>query len=317
MDNIDVSIVIVCMNNLKNLYSCLDSIKEYTKISYEVLVVAYLFSPNNIKKARIDYPWVKFIESNEYRGFSENNNLALKQAKGKYCFVQNDDTYYQMPVVDLLVESLEKTPGCAIISPTSHFPDGRLQSCGRPRWTWWKYLLSLIKMYDEQNVKSEFTKRKGIFQTYNIVGAFFLIPTELFHSLGWFDEKYFFCPEDIALSTKANKMGLKVFVDANVDIIHVEGGTWSKTMVATGPASQKGELMFFANGSYIAYLLLGLFVFMVNIFKLVLSIQVYIYRRDEKSRVYLRCYWNKLISIFTRQTPKKLFIKYYTSIKSQ
>ena len=33
MANIDVSIVIVCMNNLKNLFPCLDSIKEYTKIS--------------------------------------------------------------------------------------------------------------------------------------------------------------------------------------------------------------------------------------------------------------------------------------------
>ena len=39
-----VAIVIVCMNNLKNLIPCLDSIKKYTKIDYEVWVTAYLFS---------------------------------------------------------------------------------------------------------------------------------------------------------------------------------------------------------------------------------------------------------------------------------
>lgn len=43
-----VAIVIVCMNNLKNLFPCLDSIKQQTKISYEVWVVAYLFSKENL-----------------------------------------------------------------------------------------------------------------------------------------------------------------------------------------------------------------------------------------------------------------------------
>lgn len=93
MIKFDVSIVIVCMNNLNNLYPCLESIRKYTSVSYEAFVVAYLFSKENLLKVKLDFPWVTFIESNEIRGFSENNNLALKQAKGKYCFVLNDDTY--------------------------------------------------------------------------------------------------------------------------------------------------------------------------------------------------------------------------------
>ena len=97
--NIDVSIVIVCMNNLKNLYPCLESIKKYTTVSYETLVVAYLFSKENLEKVKKDFPWVTFIESNEIRGFSENNNLALRDAKGEYCFVVNDDTEMKMDVV--------------------------------------------------------------------------------------------------------------------------------------------------------------------------------------------------------------------------
>ena len=85
MNKLQVSIVIVCMNNLKNLYPCLNSIRKYTTVSYETLVVAYMFSKGNLEKVKQDFPWVTFIESREIRGFSENNNLALRQARGRYC----------------------------------------------------------------------------------------------------------------------------------------------------------------------------------------------------------------------------------------
>ena len=89
----DVSIIIVCMNRPDNLYPCLESIRRTTRrVTYEVLVVAYLYDSDCLAKAREDFPWVTFLESNEIRGFSENNNLALKQASGRFCFILNDDT---------------------------------------------------------------------------------------------------------------------------------------------------------------------------------------------------------------------------------
>ena len=108
MEQADVSIVIVCMNNYGQLKDCLDSIKQYTHdVSYEVLLVAYFFSEGNLDKLRSEYPWVKVIISNEIRGFSANNNLALRQAQGRYCFVLNDDTYMTMPVIDMLVKKAD------------------------------------------------------------------------------------------------------------------------------------------------------------------------------------------------------------------
>ena len=138
---IDVSIVIVCMNNLKNLYPCLESIKKYTTVSYETLVVAYLFSKENLEKVKKDFPWVTFIESNEIRGFSENNNLALRQAKGKYCFVLNDDTEMKMDVVGGLVESFSKCPiNTAIVSPNILNAKGEVAYGGRPKLTALNYI---------------------------------------------------------------------------------------------------------------------------------------------------------------------------------
>lgn len=310
-NNIDVSIVIVCMNNLKNLYPCLNSIKKYTKVKYETLVVAYLFSKENLVKVKQDFPWAKFIESNEIRGFSENNNLALKQAQGKYCFVVNDDTYIQMPVIDLLIESFEKTPNCAIISPAIYLPNGTLQMCGRTKITGWQWFLTTIRLFNEQKIKTPYTNGKGIFQTYNILGAAFLIPTQLFKELGWFDERYFFCPEDIALSTKANKLGYKVYVDTNIDIIHVYGGTWSNTITATQPAALRGELIFHANGNIFIYLLLGIWAFIINSIGIICTFIRYSLKHDPKDKLRFIYKWHNVHSIFTNKSPKEIFIRYY------
>ena len=98
-----VSIVIVCMNRLDNLYPCLRGIEKCCSGEFETLVVAYQFDESAFTRVKEDFPRVKFISSSSTRGFSENNNLALKQAEGEYCFVLNDDTLISEDVIGHLV----------------------------------------------------------------------------------------------------------------------------------------------------------------------------------------------------------------------
>ena len=128
-----VSIVIVCMNRMDNLYPCLEGLRAHTSVPYECFVVAYRFSPENLAKAQTDFPWVSWVVSDELRGFSENNNLALRQARGRYCFVLNDDTEMSQDVIGALVRDFERLPqDAAIVSPRLLNADGSLQLCGRP-----------------------------------------------------------------------------------------------------------------------------------------------------------------------------------------
>lgn len=308
---IDVSIVIVCMNNLNNLYPCLNSIKKYTKVSYECMVVAYLFSRENFEKVKNDFPWVKFIESNEIRGFSENNNLALCQAQGKYCFVLNDDTEMRMPVVDELVKNIEMLPEkVAILSPNIIFPDGTPQCCGRPKRTFVSFCLSQFHINIEDDKK--YTYKNGIFQTYNILGAAFLIKTSLFKQIGFFDETFFYCPEDIAVSTMINKIGYKCCVHSDIKIVHYGGGTtWSKIMDATEPAAMKGALAFYSDGNVIKNFIIRLAV----IFSSFLYFVFYFMKKEKDNPIYYkvkaRAKWHNIQSMFNDKTAKQTFIKYF------
>ena len=316
--NIDVSIVIVCMNNLKNLYPCLESIKKYTTVSYETLVVAYLFSKENLEKVKKDFPWVTFIESNEIRGFSENNNLALRQAKGKYCFVLNDDTEMKMDVVGELVKTIESLPGnVAIVSPVTTFPDGRVQVCGRPPRTWKHVIMSHLRLVNRSELK-KYTNRVGVFKSFNIIGAAFLIKRKLFEDVGWFDEYYFFCPEDIALSTTLNKKGYECWVNNDVRIIHYEGMSGNSTSFikcATQPAGTKGALRFYSGGNPLLREFLRLEFSIMSFLQFVFHYTKYILKKNVKYKILALGDFHSLISMYNNDDPKMTFIKYYKRLK--
>lgn len=313
---IDISIIIVCMNNLKNLYPCLKSIKQYTSCNYEVIVTAYLFTKENLDKAKNDFPWVRFIESDKIRGFSENNNLALKQAKGKYCFVLNDDTEFPMPVADMLLHDIENQKDADIVVPFTYFPNGTIQCAGRPKHTAWTHIKFLLRIWNERTVKSKFVNQQGLFQTYNILGAAFLIKTSLFRKLGWFDERYFFTPEDIALSTLVNENGGKVYADSNIKLYHYEGASSSVSYVkvATLPAGTRGSLIFFSKGNAFKYFLLSIPEFLFSMAKLCQTLIMYVLTKEERFKVEMIGFANCLMSIYTKQSTKSIFIKYYNKI---
>lgn len=265
MNKIDVSVVIVCMNNYGQLKDCLDSIQKYTtKCTYEVLLVAYFFNEENINKLKSDYPWVKIIISNEIRGFSANNNLALQQAKGEYCFVLNDDTIMEMPVVDLLTETLRTHKEVSLVSPQIIRPNRTIQYSGIPYISWIDWLAITYHFKKENDPNHKYIKFEGLFQTYNILGAAFMIRTDLFRELGFFDEKYFFGPEDKALGCLLNEKGYTCYVNAEVKIIHLggaTGGSQSKTLRAVRPSQRKGCALMYANGSNVKLIILEFFIF--------------------------------------------------------
>lgn len=314
-----VSIVIVCMNRLDNLYPCLEGIAAHCSVPQETFVVAYLFSRDNLTKAQNDFPWVRFIESSEIRGFSENNNLALRQARGKYCFVLNDDTLMSSDVVFQLVSDIEKLPeDTAIVSPKLLNEDLSLQLCGRPVYPAYKYVLQQWHCYKEpiNNIQGLTPVFDQVYKTYNITGAAFLIKTEIFRELGFFDERYFFTPEDLALSTLARQRGYGIYVDADATIVHLWRTTASRISTAVRPAAVRGSLIFFSEGCKFKYLLLALGVFAAEALKCIKAALKYAFAPSEGQKIKMLTFAHICAAVISCKTPKQLFVKYYNRIRN-
>ena len=309
-----VSIVIVCMNRMDNLYPCLEGLRAHTGVPCETFVVAYRFSPENLAKAQADFPWVSWVVSDELRGFSENNNLALRQARGRYCFVVNDDTEIREDVIGALVKDFgQLPPDAAIVSPRLLNADGSLQLCGRPPYPARYYVLQQWHLHREpiDDTVGRTPLFGEVFRTSNITGAAFLIRTDIFRELGWFDETYFFTPEDIALSTLARKKGYGVYVDRAVAVTHKWRTTATRMSPSLRPAAVRGSLLFFSGGSRLKYGLLALSVWLAEFSKRCKA--ALRLRRDpsEQNRIAWETFRNITRSIFTCRSPKEIFIRYY------
>lgn len=308
-----LSIVIVCMDRPDNLYPCLEGIRAHTAVSYETFVVAYLFSPDNLARARADFPWVQFIESNETRGFSENNNLALRKARGEFCLVVNDDTVISSDILTRIVEDFSMLPReAAIVSPRLLNADGSLQLCGRPPYPARNYLLQQWHLYSEP--KDDTAGKTPVFgtvyETSNITGAAFVIRTAVFRELGFFDERYFFTPEDIALSTLARSRGYRVYVDSSLTIVHRWKATASAMSAAIRPSAVKGSLIFFGGDSRLKLLLLSAGVYAAESAKRFKAwLRLLLFPGSENALKH-RTFRNICRSIFSPLSPKEIFIRY-------
>ena len=309
--NFDLSISIVCMKNQDDLKRCIDSIYTHTKkYRIEIIVIAYLCDKEFYNEINKRYPLVRIIRSNEIRGYAENHNLALRIAKGKYLMVLNDDTYLVAPTIDSLLDVLEANTDIDFISPKVLNGDSTIQSCGKPYFSYLDYLLKIFSIRSFSEKRDESCFQQGLFQSYNITGCCFIAKAHVMRKLGYFNETYFFCPEDIALSTKANKFGYKCYVDERISIYHLHASTSSKICTATIPTMLKGECLFFSNNSFIKMKFLQFMTFISAIMKfLIFKVQ----NNEMKSQAYM----NVMKSIFTSYTPKETFIKYYSFINGK
>lgn len=311
----EVSVVIVCMNNTGYLFPCLDSLYGTTKKrTFEVTVVAYMFSKENLTALKNKYPQVAVIENNEIKGFSENNNLALNQAHGKYALVLNDDTYFTDALIDTLVDDIEKLPqDVAIISPTiEHINLKKIAKGKMPMSSYWRYIAGIFRINPPRGKKDlSYINGNGIFQTYNISGCVFLIKMDVFRAEGFFDEQYFFGPEDIALSTRLNEHGYKCYVDSDVKITHLQGATFGKTSMATYPAAVMGRLILICGNSLLKWFVARCCYTLVLMFTIVLYSIIEIFRKNEMRTIKRNRYKNLLSVLWTNKTPKEVFKMFY------
>lgn len=300
------AIVIVCMNNLKNLIPCLDSIIKYTRVKYEIWVNAYMFTEENLEIVQKKYIDVHWVINNEIAGFAENNNMILRQINTEYVLVLNDDTEFKEPVLDNLLLDIKKHD-VDIVAPKMIDRNANVLWCGTGKSSAIKHLTVTAGLGFLWPKDKKFENGQGVFQTYNLCGACFLIQRDLFEKLGWFDEYYFFCPEDIALSTLANKLGYKVWTDADITLYHYQGKSSSRVYPAVLPALRKGAVHYYGNGNKIKIFLIAFFEVIIGLSKTFLLL----FTNNKINRL---AQWNTVKAMFVNKTPKEIFISYYNKL---
>jgi GT2 family glycosyltransferase len=226
MSQIDITISIVSFKQTKDLIECLTSLlQHHQKIAnkMEIIVIAYFFNEKEIASINQQFPNVHLIRSDAIRGYSENNNLALKMASGDYCCILNDDTLFIDNMLEKALEYFKENIDVACVSPILLNPDYSIQDVNyealSPLFTIKGELIKLGSCFygmNKGNIGRVYDNR----EITRIPGACVIIRRDVLHKIGYMDENLFLGPDDADLGKRIHDAGHIIKLVPQLKIIH-------------------------------------------------------------------------------------------------
>lgn len=215
-----LSIITINYNGLNDTCELIDSIPFNDKMEVIVIDNASKQDEANIISER--YPQVKVIHSKHNLGFAGGNNLGIKEAKGKYILLINNDTYFKDFNIDALIDRIESSNKIGIVCPKLRFAWGNypIQFAGYTSLTNITIRNRAIGFSEED--KGQYDKAHP---TPYAHGAAMLIKREALEKVGLMPECFFLYYEEIDWSIMFTRAGYEIWYDPVCTVYHKESQT--------------------------------------------------------------------------------------------
>lgn len=244
----DASISLVSLNRPDLVRQCLESVVAFTRsIIYDVHLVAHDFEPGELVRLEERWPKMSVHRVSGIRGYSQNNNVALRAALGRYVVVLNDDTIFGADVLGEIVRFLDLHPEVVGACPVLRNRDGTLQVGVRGRFTPLAFVVSQL-MLDRIPFLGRVLRRvtfdfpwapsadAGPVDIDAGTGACFVVRRAALEAIGFLDEAYFLGPDDIDWSMRLRRQGGRIVLLPNLSLVHLGGSTLGGRYGAVMPA---------------------------------------------------------------------------------
>jgi N-acetylglucosaminyl-diphospho-decaprenol L-rhamnosyltransferase len=246
-----LSVVIVSYNTRDLLRDCLRSIFDsLCELSVAVWVVDNASADGSAAMVAAEFPHVRLLARDDNLGFARANNLALKQASGRYLLLLNPDTLVPPGALDGLVAAMDAHPEASVCSPLL------LNADGSPQWCWarfpgWKSeLTGRLDLSQSPYPLADFAdpaKRAAMepFAADWVGGACFLVRRSAMEAVGLLDEGYFMYSEETDWCCRFRAAGGLVLLVPSVTVTHLGGQSSQAVPVATRRRMYQSSVRFY------------------------------------------------------------------------
>ncbi len=228
----DVSIIFVNYKTKVLTINAIKSVIEKTEgIEYEIFVVDNASHDGSIEEIELTFPNINIIKSSINGGFGYANNLAIRQARGKYILCLNTDTLLVNNAIKIMFDFMEKEEhknigvcGGYLINK-DNVPcnaGGNLPSLAN---IFWKFgLRNLFKNYYIKHlcITIDSDKIAEIGNIGYITGADIFFRKSVLDLVGFFDETFFMYYEETDLCKRIKDAGYDIKFVENAKIKHLE-----------------------------------------------------------------------------------------------
>lgn len=239
-NKIDLTIGITNYNAPDLTLACIESVKKYTKcIFYEIIVVDNKSIDDSVERLS-EADGITLIQAPYNSGFTRASNVQLREARGEYFILLNNDTELLNDALSILVEFMREHSEAGAIGPQLYFPNGRKQYSYGPFHSAWrrakgqfgpevgrfKALLG-INSSSKNNRKKRLElnseeKEDRIFEIHGRPrGCAFMVNTDKARNeIGEMDERFYCSSEEVDWAFRFIKAGYKNYYVGTAKVMH-------------------------------------------------------------------------------------------------
>lgn len=195
----------------------------------DIYVADNASTDGSVPFVRQNFPNVNLIQNSSNNGFAKGYNDALKEVDADIYCLLNSDVEVTPGWLEPVKETFLKLPEASIIQPKildllrrDYFEyagacGGFLDKFGYP----------FCRGRIFQAIEKDEGQYDDTIEIFWATGACMFIKSEVFHTLGGFDEDYFAHQEEVDLCWRAQNKGLKIYYVGASHIYHLGGSTLS------------------------------------------------------------------------------------------
>jgi GT2 family glycosyltransferase len=219
-----VAVLVLTWNRVDELVPCLESFAVNDYRPCDVVVIDNGSEDDSVVTVRRDFPWAKLIENGTNLGFCRANNVGMKWALEQgydYVMLLNSDTKVLPGLISELVSVMEgdRTIGIAgaknVLMENPDFTWGRYGKV-----TWGPMLVKTIGRYAPDQRLDEPPRDVDW-----VIGNACMMSRAALEKIGFFDEAFWQCNEDVDWSYRARKAGFRVVYVDRAAILHKGGSS--------------------------------------------------------------------------------------------
>ncbi|HQU30004.1 MAG: glycosyltransferase family 2 protein [Planctomycetia bacterium] len=220
-----ISVIIPNYNGRQFLETCLSSLTKQAYTDFETILVDDASTDESLPFVRTYYPNAEIISLTKNVGFASSVNKGIKQAKGQYIALLNNDTETDkdwLAELNLALDTHKDVGFCA--SLMIDYNNRNMVDCAGIGFSSW----GRAYKRDSGQVARKFKQPSFVFGA--SAGAAMYRRT-LFEKVGLFDEDFWAFFEDVDLSFRAQLAGFKCLYVPQAIVYHIGTASHNKKSV--------------------------------------------------------------------------------------
>jgi len=221
---------VVNTNGREDLLACLEAIGRThpPDLGHEVLVLDNASDDGSAEAVRERFPDARLLALERRTGKAENDSTLLRESRGKYCLLLNEDSELREGAARALVDALERDPVAAAAGAQL------LTSAGEPTACAWRLpdagwaLAAAVFLHDRYAVQSRGTAVREVGW---VQSSAMLVRRDAAAQVSWLDPAFFVYSDETDFCRRLSDAGWRiVFVPHARAVHHDQLGTDAAAM---------------------------------------------------------------------------------------